>query len=228
VGGVLYAGVPDTAAIISLDVTGYSWHDATPAALAYTTLSDGETLLWVTRGNFAESELVARVVGIEGGVTAWGDWGFAFQDSESVVLFTNSGEIKDVDTGRVVGSHESGWLAVDDAGLKLLSAGGGIREMPNVGLGDPILAAAFSPDGSLVGVLTVQGLSVISLEEEAKVAVALQRPGVPQVIWSSDGRYVLFPGLRGVIVLDISDGTVRELLRSDIFTGLGILDFDGP
>lgn len=228
VGGVLYAGVPDAARIVALDVNGYGWHDSTPEALAYTTLGDGETLLWVTRGNLGESEMVARAVGIEGGVVAWGDWGFAVQNGDSVALLTNSGGITEIGTGRILASHESGWVAVDDNGLRLLNVGGGGREIADVEFEDPILDAAFSPDGRLLGVLTVQGLRVIPVDTGPEVAVALERPGVAQAVWTSDSRYALFPGLRGVIVLDTSDGTVRELLPSDIFTGLGVFNFDEP
>ena len=40
---------------------------------------------------------VARAVGIDGHVEAWGDWGFAVQDDarDSIVLFTDAGEIKE-------------------------------------------------------------------------------------------------------------------------------------
>lgn len=224
VAGVLYAGTPETAEIVSLEVTGYAWHDADPAALAYTTMGEGEMLLWKTAGNLAESELVTRAVGIEGGVAAWGDWGFAVQNGESVVLFTATGEIAEVSTGRILGSHESGWVAVDDNGMRISALGGGIREVASLGSVDPILDASFSPDGNFIGVLTVRGLTVTT--GEAEVAVALERPGVPQVVWSSDSRYALFPGLRGLIVLDTADGTVREMMPAEIFTGLAVLDFD--
>ncbi len=74
--------MPEAAAIVSPDVTGYAWHDSVPEVLAYSTLQDGETRLWLTRGNLASSELVAQAVGIEGGVAAVGEWGVAVQDGE--------------------------------------------------------------------------------------------------------------------------------------------------
>jgi hypothetical protein len=39
---------------------------------------------------------------------------------------------------------------------------------------------------------------------------------------------VLYPGLRGIIVVDAGDGTMRELMPDDIFTGLGVFNFDEP
>jgi len=226
VGGVLYAGIPEAAHIVSLDVTGYGWHDSSPSLLAYTTSTDGETSLWVTRGNLAESELVAQAVGIDGGLTAWGDWGYAVQAGEDVALFTGS-EITTVARGRVLDSHSTGWLAVDDGELLLLESGGGIREIGEM-TAAPMLAAGFSPDGARIALLSVEGLHLVSLEEPVVSTPVTARPGVGQVVWSSDGRYVLYPGLRGIIVVDAGDGTMRELMPEDIFTGLGVFNFDEP
>ena len=225
VGGVLYAGVPDAARIIALDVTGHAWHDSDPSALAYTSAGDGETMLWVTRGNLTESELVTETAGEEAAIAAWGAWGYALQDGESAVLLTDTGETSQTSSGRILSSNPDGLIALDDDGLKLLSVSGEVREVPGFGFEGPVLAASFAPAGGLLGVLTVEGLAVTS--GEAEVAEALERPGVPQVVWSSDGRYVLYPGLRGVVVLDTSDGSVRELMPESIFTGFAVLDFDG-
>jgi hypothetical protein len=222
IGGVLYAGVPDAAKIIALDVTGYAWHDADPSALAYTTAGDGETLLWVTRGNLAESEMIARAVGIEGGIAAWGDWGYAVQNGESVVLFADTGEITSVAEGRVLDSHATGQMAVDVVSLGLLDAGGGLRVIGDM-TADPMLTAAFSPDGSRLALLGVGGLHIVVIDAGVVSSPASERPGVNQVVWSSDGRYVLYPALRGVTVVDVTSGAVRKLLTGDILTGLGVV-----
>jgi hypothetical protein len=52
-------------------------------------------------------------------------------------------------------------------------------------------------------------------------------PGVPQVIWSSDGRFALYPGTRGIWVVDTSNGNAEQVLTNGIFTGLGIAPLDG-
>jgi hypothetical protein len=223
--GVLYAGVPDTAAIVALDVVGYAWHDAEPRALAYTTLGDGDTLLWDTLGNLTDSQLIAQVAGIAGSVAAWGYWGFAIQDGDNVILSSVSGDLAEIGGGRILDSHKNGWIAVDDEGLKLLNPNGEVREIPSVGAEGPMIGASFSPDGTRLGVLTEQGLKVASLGGD-EIGEALERPGVPQVVWSSDSRFALFPGTRGVIVLDTDDGEVHELLSTGIFTGLAVLDID--
>jgi hypothetical protein len=223
--GVLYAGVPEIASIVALDVTGFAWHDSSPLALAYTTFEGDELLLWVTRGNLADSELVARSVGIEGRIAAWGDWGFAVQDEGkgSIVLFTESGEIKDTHPGRVLGSSADGWLAIDNDGVSLLSAGGGVKGLDRPGLADDILTGGFSADGAFVGLLTTDGILVVSLDDDSELIQAGVRPGVPQLTWSSDSRFVSYPGLRGIVVLDTVDWGVDEILETHIITGLGVL-----
>lgn len=228
--GVLYAGVPENAAIVEVDVTGYAWHDSAPVALAYTTLVDDELFLWVTNGSLTAPRLITRSVGIEGRVAAWGDWGFAVQDErrDSIVLLTDTGEIKDSQPGRVLASHETGWLAVTDEGLALLSAGGGIRGLDSFDPEKTPLTARFSPDRRMLAVLTADGLSVLSLDDDLEVVRSDSRPGVASsVIWSSDGRFVLYPGSRGLVVVDTAGGEVHEVLAVRTFTGLGVLPLSG-
>ncbi len=228
--GVLYAGVPENAAIVEVDVTGYAWHDSVAGALAYTTFVDDELFLWATSASLSSSDLVARVIGIEGGVAAWGDWGFAIQDERrgSIVLLTDGGEIKDTRVGVVLDSHRSGWLAIADDGLKLLSAGGGVRGLDSFDAESSPLTARFSSDRGMLAVLTIDGLSVLSLDDGTEVARSELRSGVAsQVIWTSDDRFALYPGSRGVVVVDSRAGETRELMVERTFTGLGILPLSG-
>jgi hypothetical protein len=231
-GSVLYAGVPDSAPIVAVGVSGYAWHDSMQANLAYTTEQDGETLLWVTSGNLSKSELVARAVGIEGGVVAWGDWGYAIQDGDSVVLLTDGGEIKDSQPGRALASYSTGWLAVQDDRVTLVSAGGGNRGLDREGLRDVYTGGKFSGDGEFLALLTSDGMSLVDVEEETGVVETGVEPGVPQVVWSSDNRFILYPGgggrgFRGIIVVDTEDFSVDQVLPSDSFVGLGIVSPGG-
>lgn len=228
--GVLYAGVPENAAVVEVDVTGFAWHDSIQSALAFTTNVDDEMLLWVTGAGMRNPELRSRSVGIEGGVVAWGDWGYALQDGirNSIVLLTDNGEIKDTHPGRVIASHESGWLAIDDEGLKLLSAGGGIRGVLDFDLATTPITAGFSPDRRMLAVLSLDGIGVVSLDDGLEVAGSDRRPGVAaSVVWTSDGRFVAYPGARGLIVVDTSSGEVNEILGDWIITGVGILPLSG-
>ena len=148
------------------------------------------------------------MVGVEGGLEAWGDWGYAMQDRDDIVLFTPEGEIKDTATGRVLDSHSSGWMAIDGDGIELLSAGGGARELAAAAIDQPTgdkasaLGASFSRDGSLVAEVA-DGVTVISLADDSQVAEAEEPAGMPQVVWSTDDEYVLYPARRGVVVLRI-------------------------
>jgi hypothetical protein len=104
----------------------------------------------------------------------------------------------------------------------LLDAGGGLRVIGDM-TADPMLTAAFSPDGSRLALLGVGGLHIVVIDAGVVSSPASERPGVNQVVWSSDGRYVLYPALRGVTVVDITSGAVRKLLTGDILTGLGVV-----
>ncbi|HWL50577.1 MAG TPA: hypothetical protein VNT92_11920, partial [Acidimicrobiia bacterium] len=177
--GVLYAGIPQDAAIVATEVTGFAWHDTDAFRLAYTIFVDGELQLWAALQSGSEPELVTRAVGIEGHVEAWGDWGFAIQDQirDNIVLFTEAGEIKDTNKGRVLDSEGTGWLAIDNQGVTLLSSGGGVRGLELEGLEGQVLAGRFSGDGQRLALLNSEGVSVVSLDENLPV-VSDGRPGV--------------------------------------------------
>ncbi len=223
--GMLYAGVPEIAPIIDVDVTGFAWHDSRPHALSYTTFADGELLLWASRDTRGKPELVARSVGIEGHLAAWGDWGYAVQDDtqDSIVLFTDTGEIKDTHPGWVLDSYGTGWLAIDNDGVSLLSAGGGVRGLDREGLDGNFTAGQFSDDGDFLALLTSDRILVVSLEDDSELIESGGGSGVPQITWSSDGRFVMYPGQRGIWVIDTSNGAIHQILETHTFTGLGIL-----
>jgi hypothetical protein len=223
--GVLYAGIPQDAAIIATDVTGYAWHDTGPSHLAYTTFVDDELQIWAVHQGNGVPEIVTRAVGIDGHVEAWGDWGFAVQDDarDSIVLFTEAGEIKDTKIGRVLDSVGTGWLAVDNQGVGLLSAGGGVRMLPATTPSGDVLAGRFSDDGQRLALLTAEGIHVMPVEDGGPSVQSDGRPGVPQLAWSSDGRFVAYPGSRGIWVVDSREGETVEVLTNRTFTGLEML-----
>jgi hypothetical protein len=227
--GVLYSGVPSDAAIIASDVTGYAWHDTAALQLAFTTFVDDELLLWAMRQIRSEPELITRVVGIYGRVAAWGDWGFAIQDldSDSIVLFTDVGEIKDTHPGRVLDSDGTGWLAIEAEGVSLVSAGGGVQGLEEVDAESGVLAGAFSDDGGKLALLTGDLIEVVALEGDSEAFESEARPGVPLLAWTSDGRFVAYPETRGIRIVDTIDREATEVLSNRTFTGLGMLDFEG-
>ena len=225
VDGALYAGVPQDAAIIATDVTGFAWHDTAALQLAYTTFVDDELQLWVLRDNRRASDPIARAVGIIGHVEAWGDWGFAIQDDadDEIVLFTDLGEIKDTSAGRILDSDGSGWLAIDNQGVSLLSSGGGVMGLELDEIDGDVLAGRFSTDGQRLALLTNDGARVVSIEDGSVSIESDGRPGVPQVAWSSDGRFLVYPGPVGIWVIDTVSGETAEILPNRTFTGVGML-----
>jgi hypothetical protein len=227
--GVLYAGIPEQAAIVATEVTGYAWHDTAPTRLAYTSLADSELLLWSLPAPVADPQLVTRAVGIVGALRTWGDWGFAIQDEEraSVVLLTANGEIKTTHPGRILDSDGTGWLAVVDDGVTLISSGGGVRAGPEA-LNREVQAARFSPQGDEIALLTGDRATVVSLDTGTTMVESGERPGILEVAWTSDGRFVAYPGERGIVVLDTTDGSSTVLLTDRIFTGLGFLPGNTP
>jgi hypothetical protein len=220
--GVLYAGVPDQAGIVATEVTSYAWHDTDAAHLAYTTFADGELQVW-TVSEPDDPQLVIRAVGIVGGLGAWGDWGFAVHDEErdAVVLFTGTGEIKATHPGRILDSDGEGWLAVDDGGVTLVSSGGGVDG--SEGVSGEAISARFSPDAEEIALLTSDGARVVRLGDGATLVESADRPGLPEVAWTSDGRFVAYPAVRGIAVLDTADQSSERVLVERVFTGLGVL-----
>ena len=227
--GVLYVGIPENAEIVATGVTGYAWHDSVPYLLAYTTFADDEFFMWVMRPGSREPELAARAVGIDGSVSAWGDWGYAVQDrGKGAILFTPAGEIKGSHPGRILTSYRTGWLAVDNEGIELLSSGGGVRGLGQAGLIDEVLTGRFSDDGERLALLTRDGVLVFSLADDSVTLESGGAPGLPRLAWSSDGRFVLYPGERGVWAIDTVDGDSKAVLTDRVFTGLAVTPIGGP
>jgi hypothetical protein len=225
--GVLYAGVPEQAEIVATEVTGYAWHDTDPSRLAYTISADGELQVWSATGA-DDPQLVVQAVGIIGALRAWGNWGFAVQDEErdAVVLFTDTGDLKATHPGQFLDSDGAGWLAVDDGEVTLVSSGGGVDGSES--LGEEVIAARFSPDGGEIAFLSSNGARVASLADGATLVASEERPGVPEMAWSSDGRFVAYPGAQGITVLDTADESADRVMVDQVFTGLGVLPIERP
>ncbi len=181
--------------------------------------------LWAVHQGNGEPGVVTRAIGIDGHVEAWGDWGFAIQEDarDNIVLFTDTGEIKDTNVGRILDSDGTGWLAIDNQGVSLLSSGGGVRGLELEGPEGQVLAGRFSDDGLWLALLSSEGVQVVHVEDGATPATSDGRPGVPQLTWSSDGRFVAYPGSRGLWVLDTASGNTEEILANRTFTGLEML-----
>jgi hypothetical protein len=91
------------------------------------------------------------------------------------------------------------------------------------GLGEEAVAARFSPTGDEIALLGDDGSRVVSLDDGATLVTSPERPGVPELAWSSDGRFVVYPAVQGIAVLDTADQGSDRVLIDRVFTGLGVL-----
>ncbi|HSM44177.1 MAG TPA: hypothetical protein VK969_04085 [Acidimicrobiia bacterium] len=209
-GVVLTMGRFNAMRAVSPAVTSYSWHDSSTGQLAFTSEQEGEWRLQLVSGTFFPSTVVSGPV--DGpSIAAWGDWGFAIQDEDQISLLNPAGEPKSVQSGVALTSHQSGWLLVEDDGLKMVSAGGGVRRLDLADVPTTVFAAAFSPDGDLAAVAGRFGVIVYDLASEMEIA---EIPGFPTgwLAWSSDSRFVIAPAQSGILVHDLETGEVHRAL----------------
>jgi WD40 repeat protein len=219
-GSVLSFGRFNGIRAVSSGVTSYEWHDSKSGFLAFTTTVEGEWELHRVSGSF-EPSTVATGPGDGQKVAAWGEWGFALQSGEGgVTLLNAAGQQKSTVPGEVLTSHDSGWLLVEEqGGLKLVSAGGGVRRLDLGEIADPVFAAEFSPDGGLVAVAGRFGIEVYDLTSETEVASLSAYPG-GWLAWSSDSRFVVAPARSGIVIHDLETGdTLRALMGHNVVVG---------
>ena len=212
-GVVLSSGRPTSVQPVLSGVTGYEWHDSRSGELAFTTSEDGGWSLFRASRTLVP-ELVAEGEDEGATVVGWGDWGYAVQITEGQVALLNAeGDFRDVERGRGLDSHHSGWLVMVDEDLKLVSAGGGVRRvLPLNEELQPVAAASFSPDATKVALAGSFGIAVIDVD---RAEVTDLSPAFPAgwVSWSSDSRFVIAPAFSGVMIHDLESGDSSNVLR---------------
>jgi hypothetical protein len=212
---------------VATGVTGYEWHDSESGELAYTIQDDDGWDLYRLAGYFNPS-LVTQGTDEGASVATWGQWGYAIQlPGERVQLLTPAGEPKDTESGVVLASHGSGWILVQDEGLELVSAGGGVQRLEPTEVPVEILAAAFSPDGTMVALTGRAGVVVLDLDESE---VTFTAPGLADnwVAWSTDSRFVVAPARRGVFVHDLETETSHHVLADRIIVDAQVVPVSTP
>jgi hypothetical protein len=179
----------------------------------------------------SDPELFTLVSAAGGGLVAWGDWGFALQDQEGqmVTRLSPKGVEERSFPGRLLASHESGWLVIFDDEVTLVArVSGSSRDFGDrfAVVGEP-LTAAISPDGRKLAVLGDAGLLVLPIEGDSAVVQAEPRNGVAQIAWSSDNRFVLVPGIRGLTVFDTRGSRLDYVFGDRTVMGVAVLPVSG-
>ncbi len=232
-GQILLSGRPNTVAVIDSDVTGFAWHDTSSADLAWSTDDGGEFQLWVSE-DAGRPSLVTRGIGIEGFVSAYGDWGFAItavpEDDPTAVttrILDHTGVFVRTIDGFVLDSFHDGRFLVQDmtGSLKLVDNVGSLG-LNTVGLTDEVVtAAAFSPQGDRIAMLGFFSLKVVDVLGDELALFESIRAGANQVVWSSDGEFLTVPGFTATQIINVESGEIhtifeREAVRS--FTTVSI------
>ena len=228
---LLFVGQAPNVAPLAYGVTGFAWHDSRAASLAYTRQVEGESQLWVV-GSDRQPRLVAAGADL-GPVAAWGEWGFALQVGEGLLLLNGRGDLKDWESGTVLDSHPSGWLlVVDQLGLKLVSAGGGVRRLRiATELGEP-LAGLISPDFERIAIVASDGLLLSPIDGEPEDEMFFEphfRYLHGALVWSSDSRFVLIPTFRGIYVVGVDPSFIpRAVLDDRLIRSVGLIPSEDP
>jgi hypothetical protein len=228
----LVAGVPESAALVDTGVTGTAWHDSQPGLIAYTTFEAGRIRLWTMGASETEPQLKVSRSTLAGGLSAWGEWGFAVQDESgpAVAILEPSGLTKVVHSGRLLGSDSSGRLVLfsEEASttgeLSVFGPDGLVFDFGDRfrSVGTPQVAE-ISPDGRRLAVLGDRGLLVLAMEGDSEPLRVAPRDGVSQITWGSDSRFLLIPEPRGLTILDSRGGRLDYLLGDRTVLGVSVL-----
>jgi hypothetical protein len=208
-------------------VTSFAWHDSQTGSVAFTTAIDGEWQLHKVEGPPIPQVVMSGLVD-DGVVAAWGDWGWAIQSfsgAPRVWLLDPEGTLVSTHRGVAYGSHPLGMvIIVDDDELSVISLGVGmVGDIQRVRSIVPVAAATFSPDGMHLAVLGFQGLKILPVATSGEVAEYEPIVGMPQAVWSSDSRFIMVPGPRGVSVIDTQTNTYQEVLSEHNVGALGVI-----
>ncbi len=224
-GMVLSMGRPSGMKPFASNVTSFSWHDDKSSKLAYTRLVDGDVQLFVV-GQNRQTVLVATGLGLGSEVAAWGDWGWAVSNQGgTVTLLAPNGLPGAVHEWVVLDSSPVGLIVLEDGALKLVAHDGAEKivafSLDSIGGAG---SAKLSPDSTHVVVAGGAGFKVLNVDGDGETIHVPITPGPAQLAWSSDSRFVVFPWLRGIIVIDTVDvGRTYEELTSLQIRAVGVI-----
>lgn len=219
-GGVLYAGHIGAVSAAGNAVTGYAWHDSVPALLGFSTEVREEVGIWTLDGNSRSEHNLTNVVGLGGShMVGFGEWGYALQHGDEVVVVDELGEILDTHIGDFQDSNPAGWLLLRRDGQPIRVDPDGREESVQLGAEvDDVLflldtvgdwwASAFVGDTGTIALLGSRGLAIIEADAVSYVTTNSARPfltaGAGYLAYVREGG--------GVVMVDLETGEDFEVL----------------
>jgi hypothetical protein len=219
-GSSLYAGPVGAIGAVGHPVTGHAWHDSVPALLGFSTEVDGEVGIWWIDGNVRSEHNATSVEGLAGArMVALGDWGYALQHGEEVVVVDGGGEILRTHRGQFQDSLPEGWLLLRRDGQPIRVAPDGVEESIQLGAEvDDVLAvldtvgdwwaSAFAGRPDAIALLGRRGLAIIESGVISLVDTDSQRPFL--AVGSGYLAYIRQGG--GIVMVDLGSGADFEVL----------------
>lgn len=219
-GGVLYAGHIGAVGTVGNAVTGYAWHDEVPGMLSFSTGAGEAVGIWTLDGNSRSEHNLTDINDVAGArLVAFGDWGFALQDQDQVVVVDEQGDTVGTYPGEFQDSHPEGWLLLRREGQPIRVAPDGQEESIQLGAEvDDVLAtldvvgdwwaSAFAGDPGSVALLGSRGLAIIEADEVSYVTTNSARPFL--TVGSGYLAYIREGG--GAVMVDLETGEDFEVL----------------
>lgn len=238
---LLESGRPTSFDIIANGISGFAWHDANAADLAWSTMDQGILQIWVS-DDAGAAEGVFEVEGIQGDLVAFGDWGFAVAEVTGLGIFrthilTPAGQLLGTLDGLLMASHNNGQLILTDDGVyALIPSVDGVPDLGGIhpidteegGLSVEGLGSAFSPDGTRVALIGFEGVTVVDLTGTDEPVSYSIRARSGSIVWTSDGRFLVVSSFRGVAVIDTRSGEMTLLLDDQTTRAVGLAPIGGP
>ncbi len=209
-GDILTVGRVSNPSVVASDVLGFGWHDRRSGFVAFSR-SDGS--LW-TLFSELEPDLVATELSPGARIVAWGDWGFALETDDGVgQVLDQSGQPVALYDGNLLTSDPRGLLVIQNDGVRLLSVDGPSPSLSGPAAGvEGVRAAAFSPDGSQLALAGDEGVITVPVGGDGPVT-QYEVSGSDDLAWSSDGRFLLMSGTRGLWIFDVQRGLRSVVLN---------------
>ncbi len=223
-GAALYAGPVGSVRAVASGVSGFAWHDSQEAGLGWVTRdATGEIGLWTSDGGTGAPHNLTAAVGMQDAVmVAFGDWGWALQNGDEVVVLNDFGEIVRIHTGEFMDSAPDGWLLVRREGQPITISPGGVEESFQLGAEvDDVLrvrdevgdwwSAAFAGSPERVAILGSRGLAVIEESGNRYYTQSPSRPG----LFANASHVAYMRASGGAVIVDLETGREFEVLVND-------------